>query len=70
MVLSKKFLIVRWRVEKILIELWYFISLEVSKVKMFVSGKVKEKLSDIMGIVEDMYYMLFINFEELKMMNG
>ncbi|XP_068688113.1 alpha-(1,6)-fucosyltransferase-like [Montipora foliosa] len=67
---SKKFLTIRRRAEKTLTELWYFISSEVSKVKTFASGKVKEKLSDIMGTVEDMHHMLSINFEELKTMNG
>lgn len=50
--------------------MWYFISVEVSRIKMFVSESVKLKLIKMMWIVEDMYYVLFLNFENLKFMDG
>lgn len=70
MLFSLEFLMIRWRVEKELKEMWYFISVEVSRIKMFVSESVKLKLIKMMWIVEDMYYVLFLNFENLKFMDG
>ena len=67
---SREFVITRRRAEKMLKELWYFISSEVSKVIKIASDNVKSKLRQMMGTVEDMHHVLSLNFENLKTIDG
>lgn len=67
---SKEFLTTRRRAEKILKELWYFVSSEVSQVNKIASDNVKTKLRRMMGTVEDMHHLLSFNFEKLKTIDG
>lgn len=67
---SLEFLTIRRRAEKELKEMWYFISAEVSRIKMSPSESVKSKLTKMMWTVEDMHHVLSLNFENLKSMDG
>lgn len=67
---SLEFLTIRRRAEKELKEMWYFISAEVSRIKMSASESVKSKLTKMMWTVEDMHHFLSLNFEDLKSMDG
>lgn len=67
---SLEFLTIRRRAEKELKEMWYFISAEVSRIKMSASESVKSKLTKMMWTVEDMHHVLSLNFENLKSMDG
>lgn len=67
---SLEFLTIRRRAEKELKEMWYFVSAEVSRIKMSASESVKSKLTKMMWTVEDMHHVLSLNFENLKSMDG
>ena len=67
---SKEFLATRRRAEKVLKELWYFVSSELSKVNGIAGQIVASKLQQIMETLEDMHNVLSVNFENLETIDG